>query len=115
MASATIELVWLQSLFKELGIKVETTPVIWCDNIGAISLAENPVFHARTKHIELDVHFVMEKVLSKEIEVRFVSSEEQVVDAFTKALSVPSFDYFKDKLVLDKSKLSLRGDVKQGN
>ena len=112
LASATAELVWIQSVFKELGIQVESIPVLWCDNMGAISLAENPVFHARTKHIEIDVHFVREKVLSKEVDVRFVPSEEQVADLFTKALSVSSFDHFKDKLVLDKSKLSLRGDVK---
>ena len=113
LASATTELVWLQSLFKELGIKVEPIPVIWCDIIGANSLAENQVFHARTKHIEIDVYFVRVEVLSKEIEVKFVPSEEQLVDVFTKALSTPRFDYFKDKLVLDKSKLNLRGDVKE--
>ena len=113
LASATAELVWLQSLFKKLSIKIESIPVLWCDNTGAISLAENPTFHARTKHIEIDVHFVREKVLSKEVEVRFVPSKEQVADMFTKALSTPSFEYFRDKLMLDKSKLSLRGGVKE--
>ena len=87
--------------------------MLWRDNMGATSLAKNPVFHARTKHIEIDVNFVKEKVLSKEIEVRFVPSEEQVANVFTKALSTLKFDYFKDKLVLDKSKLSMRGDVKE--
>ena len=43
--------------------------MLWCDNMGAISLAENPVFHAKTKHIEIDVHFVREKVPSKEVEL----------------------------------------------
>ena len=87
--------------------------MLWCDNIGALSLAENLVFHARKKHIEIDVHFVREKVLSKEVEVKFVPLEEQATDVFTKALNNPSFDYFKDKLVLDQSKLSLRGDFKE--
>ena len=81
--------------------------------MGATSLAKNLVFHARTKHIEIDVHFVREKVLAKEVEVRFVPSEEQVVDVFTKALSIPRFEYFRDKLVLDKSKLSSREDVEK--
>ena len=113
MASVATELIWLQSLFKELGIEVELVPVLWCDNMGPLSLAENSVFHAKTKHIEIDVHFVRENILSKEVEVKFVPSEEQVADVFTKALNTPSFDYFKDKLILDQSKVSLRGDVKE--
>ena len=96
-----------------MGIKVESVPVLWFDNRGALFLAENLVFHARTKHIEFDVHFVREKVLSKEVEVRFFPSEEQMADVFIKALNTPSFDYFRDKLVLDQSKLSLRWDVKE--
>ena len=59
LASATTEVVLLQSLLKELGVKVEQTPVLWCDNMEANSLASNPIFHARTKHIEIDVvHFI---------------------------------------------------------
>ena len=75
LALAPKEVVWLQSLLKELGVKVEDILVLWCDNMGANSLASNPMFHARTKHIEVDVHFVREKVLAKEVEVRFVPSE----------------------------------------
>ena len=111
---ATTELVWLQSLLKELGIKVEQIAVLWCDNMGATSSASNLVFHARTKHIEIDVHFIREKVLSKEVEVRFIPSKEQVADVFTKALNISSFEYFRDKLTLDKSKFSLREGVKEG-
>ena len=59
LASAATEIMWLQSLFTELGLpKLVVVPIIWCDNIGAASLASNPVFHARTKHIEVDVHFI---------------------------------------------------------
>ena len=100
LASAATELVWLNSLFKELGITLEQPSVLWCDNIGAASLASNPVFHAPTKHIEIDDHFIREKVLSKEIDVRFVPSEEQTADVFTKALFVSKFHYLCSKLSL---------------
>lgn len=100
LASATTELVWLQSLLSELGITLETPSVLWYDNIGAASYASNPVFHARTKHIEIDVHFVREKVLNKEVEVRFVLSEEQRADVFTKPLSISKFQHMCSKLSL---------------
>ena len=60
---------------------------MWCDNQGAISLAMNPVYHAKTKHIELDIHFIREKVQAKQIEVNYVPSEDQAADIFTKALA----------------------------
>ncbi len=59
--------------------------VIYCDNISSILLANNPVYHARTKHIEVHYHFIREKVLTKEIDLVHVSIEDQVADIFTKA------------------------------
>ena len=77
LASATTEVLWLQSLFNELGRpKLDAVPILWCDNVSANLLASNPVFHARTKHIEVDVHFIREKVENKQLKVRFVPSEE---------------------------------------
>ncbi len=61
--------------------------VIYCDNISSILLANNPVYHARTKHIEVHYHFIKEKVLAKEIDLIHVSTEDQVADIFTNALS----------------------------
>ncbi|KAF5459136.1 hypothetical protein F2P56_023116 [Juglans regia] len=58
IAIATVDLYWLRMLLKELAIQLPSTPTIWCDNIGAIALASNPVFHARTKHVEVDYHFI---------------------------------------------------------
>lgn len=60
MANATSELIWMESLLVELGIKLGRLPCLWCDNLGSTYLYENPVFHARTKHVEIDFHFVRE-------------------------------------------------------
>ena len=75
LSSAATEVLWLQSLFTELGIKIESVPIIWCDNTGAKALTDNPVFHSRTKHIEVDIHFIKEKVADKVLEVRYVPTE----------------------------------------
>ncbi len=68
--------------------------VIYCDNINSILLANNPVYHAMTKHIEVHYHFIREKVLAKEIDLIRVSTEDQVVDIFTKALGIDKLKKF---------------------
>ena len=84
MSSTTSELVWLKALLEELGLKVNTPIKLFCDNQSAIHIASNPVFHERTKHIEIDYHFVREKFLGKLISMPFVKSEDQLTDILTK-------------------------------
>lgn len=86
LAHTAAEVTWLCSLLCDLHIPLSTILVIWCDNVSAISMAFNPVFHARTKHIEIDYHFVREKVAHKQLEVRFISTLDQEADIFTKGL-----------------------------
>ncbi|KAL5561759.1 hypothetical protein UlMin_031506 [Ulmus minor] len=74
--------------------------VLWCDNMSTISLSANPVLHSRTKHIELDLYFVREKVIAKDIEVNHVPSVDQVADVFTKPLSAQFFQKMKKKLTI---------------
>ncbi|RVW52182.1 Retrovirus-related Pol polyprotein from transposon RE1 [Vitis vinifera] len=100
LSHASTEVAWLCSLFSELGISLVNTLVIWCDNQGVGALAANPVFHSRTKHIEVDVHYVREQVLDQKLVVSYVPSVEQVVDLFTKPLSIPRFHYLLTKLNL---------------
>ena len=102
LVNATAEIIWVQSMLKELGIKNTPAPCLWCDNLGATYLSANPVFHARTKHIEIDFHFVRERVAQKQLDIRFIHSKDQLADGFTKALPVRSFENFKHNLNLMK-------------
>jgi hypothetical protein len=87
IANATAEIIWTQTLLKELGLYGPKATKLWCDNIiGAKYLSANPVFHARTKHKEVDYHFVRERVIQKLLEIEFVSSQDQVADEFTKSI-----------------------------
>jgi hypothetical protein len=87
LANGTAEVVWIQSVLKELGVHQTRPPVLWCDNLGATYLSENSVFHAQTKHIEIDFHFVREKVALGTFEVKFISSDDQLAHVFTKPVS----------------------------
>jgi histone deacetylase 1/2 len=102
MANATAELIWVQSVLEELGVKIAQPPVLWCDNLGPTYLSSNPVFHARTKHIEIDYHFVRERVANKMLDIRFIGSKDQIADGFTKALSIQSLRHFMYNLNLSK-------------
>ena len=102
LANATAEIIWVKSMLTELGIHHSPPPCLWCDNLGATYLSANPVFHAWTKHIEIDYHFVRERVASKELEIQFVHSKDQVADGFTKALPTRAFEEFKRNLNLVK-------------
>jgi histone deacetylase 1/2 len=95
IANGTAEVTWLQSVLRELGIYQAKAHVLWCDNLGATFLTTNPVFHARTKHIEIDFHFVREMVSAGALKVRFISTRDQLADIFTKALSRETFERLK--------------------
>ncbi|KAK2974046.1 hypothetical protein RJ640_006238 [Escallonia rubra] len=88
---ATQECVWLKRLIGDMFCEVDYAVQIKCDNESAIKLASNPIFHARTKHIEVRYHFVREKVLSEDVELLSVRTNDQVADIFTKALVEPKF------------------------
>jgi histone deacetylase 1/2 len=100
LANAAAEVMWVRKLLNELGIPHPTAGRLWCDNIGATYLTANPVFHARTKHIEIDFHFVREQVARKLLDVRFIHSGDQVADGFTKPLSERLLAKFRDNLNL---------------
>lgn len=86
---ATKEAVWLRRLLEEMGFKQETGTIIMEDNKSCISLAENPIPHHRTKHIDIQQHFIREKIEDESISLVHVSTTEQLADVMTKALPKP--------------------------
>lgn len=98
MAAASKELAWLKNLLSELRFgDLQNTKLI-CDNQARLHIASNSVFHERTKHIEIDCHYVRDKVLSGEITTEFVKSEDQLADMFTKSLKGSRVNYICNKL-----------------
>jgi len=87
-------------------------PQLWCGNMGAIALASNSIYHARTKHMEVDYHFIREKVLHKDITISHLSTHDQCADIFTKGLTATRFNFLRNKLMIVASPISLRGAVK---
>ena len=97
-AHTATELSWVRTLLKDLRIYLPACPSIWCDNIFAVALASNPVFHARTKHVEVDYHFIWENVLRKDLSIHHISTQDNVADIFTKGIHPKRFYLLSSKL-----------------
>ncbi|CAL8989132.1 unnamed protein product [Prunus brigantina] len=108
LANTAAEIRWFGYLFRELGIPLRSTPCICVDNISAICMAANHIFHARTRHIEIEYHFVRELVARKTLHTLYVPSSHQLADIFTKGLSRDRFSLLKSKLNLCVAPLRLR-------
>jgi histone deacetylase 1/2 len=100
LANATAEMMWVQKLLTELKVPHPPSARLWCDNLGAKYLSANPVFHARTKHIEIDFHFVRERVAQGLLDIRFIHTGDQLADGFTKALPTAKLRKFRNNLNL---------------
>lgn len=98
LASVTAEITWIETLMSELGFSIRRKLIVWCDNLSTISLSANPVQHSRTKHIEIDLHFVRERTEAKRLDVRHVPTYYQRADILTKALSAKNFVRLKEEL-----------------
>ena len=101
-------------LLRDLHIPLDP-PTLWCDNLSAIALSSNPVFHAWSKHIEVDYHFVHERVASKQLLIKHLATADQIADILTKPLPVSRFTFLQHKLLAHSSPVSLPGHVKQNS
>ncbi|GJZ68078.1 ribonuclease H-like domain-containing protein [Tanacetum coccineum] len=113
MTYATCEVIWLSNLLGDMGVKGLLPVVLYCNNSSALQITVNPVFHEKSKHFEINVHLVREKVASGVIKTEKIHTTQQIADVFTKALDIEQhktlceklglLDMFKvEKLVLKK-------------
>ncbi|KAJ6866233.1 Retrovirus-related Pol polyprotein from transposon TNT 1-94 [Populus alba x Populus x berolinensis] len=100
MANTAAELTWLTYILHDLHIPLISAPVLYCDNLSALHMTVNPVFHARSKHIELDYHFVRERVALGKLITHHIPTTHQLADLFTKPVSKATLLRFQHKLCL---------------
>jgi len=98
VAHVVAECCWLRQLLQELHVSIASVTVVYCDNVSAVYMTTNPVHHRRTKHIEIDIHFVREKVALGQVRVLHVPSSHQFADIMTKGLPVQLFTEFRSSL-----------------
>jgi hypothetical protein len=110
MGDATTEVIWVQTILNELHVSCPRSTRLWCDNMGAKYLVSNPIFHGRMKHVEFDHHFVRDRVSKRLLDVRFISTEDQIVYGFTKALSQGRLLEFQRNLNLIKNPVVIERD-----
>jgi len=98
VANAVAEASWLRQLLVELHVPLRRTALIYCDNISTVYMSSNPVQHQRTKHVEIDLHFVRERVATGDVRVLHVPTSSQYADIFTKGLPSSVFTEFRSSL-----------------
>ncbi|PKU72446.1 Retrovirus-related Pol polyprotein from transposon TNT 1-94 [Dendrobium catenatum] len=100
LASATVDTIWIKRLLLDFRITHHSPVDIFCDNTSTIALANNPVFHARTKHIEIDQRFVRDHIQTGTIRLLPICTVDQVADILTKPLATNRFQLLRSKLTI---------------
>lgn len=98
MVHGACELLWIKRVLRDLSIGINEAMNLYCDNQAAVKIANNPVQHDRTKHVEIDRHFIKDHLEKKTINLPFVNSKEQLADMLTKAVNARLFSDSLDKL-----------------
>ncbi|GLT99966.1 hypothetical protein SLE2022_173680 [Rubroshorea leprosula] len=102
-------LLLIRQLLSKLHFALSSPIVVYCDNINALYMATNPVQHHRTKHIEIDLHFVRERVASQLVTLHHVSSHHQWADILTKALPILYFQRLHDNFYVRSPPTQIEG------
>ena len=100
LAQGICEGIWIKRVLSELGQMSSFPILMMCENQAAISIAKNPVHHDRTKHVEIDRHFITEKVTNETVKLNYIPTKQQTADILTKALPRPNFEDLICKLGL---------------
>ncbi|XP_017183840.1 uncharacterized mitochondrial protein AtMg00810-like [Malus domestica] len=91
LAHCAADIFWIRSVFKDLHQYISDPPSLYCDNLSTLALSSNPVFHSKIKHLDIDYHFVREKIQKGDLTVHYIPTDNQVADVFTKGLHSPIF------------------------
>ncbi|GJS14914.1 ribonuclease H-like domain-containing protein [Tanacetum coccineum] len=109
VANVVAETSWIRNLLRELHTLLFTATLVYCDNVSAVYMSANPVQHQRTKHIDIDIHFICDKVEAGHVRVLHVPSRFQYAHIFTKGLPYPLFADFRSSLSVRKSPAPIAG------
>jgi hypothetical protein len=112
VAHVVAESCWLRNLLHELHRHIDRSVVVYCDNVYAVYLSVNLVHHRRTKHIEIDIHFVRDKVQVGEVRVLHIPTSSQYADVFTKGLTTAAFFEFRSSLTVREAPDAIAGGVR---
>ena len=105
-----MEACWLRQLLMELHCPLQHAIVVYCDNVSVVYLSSNPVQHQRTKHVEIDLHFVHKRVGLSDVRVMHVPTSSQYADIFTKGLPTSVFQEFRSSLNVRQAPVSTTGE-----
>jgi hypothetical protein len=112
-SSTSTQAIWLSRLVEDLGMEVCKPIKVYCDNQSTISMTKNPVFHSRSKHIDIRHHFIRELVQQEFLFFEFCKSEDQLADIFTKALPKDRLEALRSQLGI--LKLDIKGEIEGTN
>ena len=107
--SASCEEIWLQKLLSDLFYFQMDATCMHCDNQSCVNFSENPVFHDKSKHIEMKYHYIRDMVQRGVVKLQYFVTEEQIADVLTKPLAKVKFKYFREKLGVLQIEVSSKG------